>query len=281
MKLGNENITVAMAYEDNIITGDILGDIKFYSLKDKKLTRSMPCPLKKRVRVNAIDISDHGDYLFVGYLNGNFVVFELVTNKCKLINATTLKTACINIKFVERVDKNIFKLLASDEEGNIFNITIKNGIFGFSTSNVEIFFQKQNYPTFLIHLLKFKENEIKNRSFLKKLSKTLIFGNLENITLYSLEPKVEEKFNFDKPIYIKDFSIPDIAIGLGKPPISNESSDGDEVELQLLLLISWEKVIYLFVIPILNKQLITPLLMANYVNDNHIIRIKYKYNLFN
>ena len=273
MKLGDENITAAMAHEDNIITGDILGDIKFYSLKDKKLTRSLPCPLKRRVRVNAIDISDDGDYLFVGYLNGNFVVFELVTNKCKLVNTSTLKTACINIKFVERVDKNVFKLLISDEEGNVFNVTIKNGIFGFSTSNVEVFFQKQNYPTFLIQLLKFKENEIKNRNFLKKLSKTLILGNLDSITLYSLEPKIEEIFNFDKPIYIKDFSIPDIAIGLGKPPTSNESSDGDEVELQLLLIISWEKVIYLFVVPILNKQLTTPLLMANYVNDSNIIRI--------
>ena len=51
---GGENISTAMAYEDNIITGDIFGNIKFYSLKDKKQTRAT---LKKEnERVNAIDI---------------------------------------------------------------------------------------------------------------------------------------------------------------------------------------------------------------------------------
>ena len=46
------DITAAMAYEDNLITGDILGDIKFFSLKDKKITRTLSCPLKKRVQIN-------------------------------------------------------------------------------------------------------------------------------------------------------------------------------------------------------------------------------------
>ena len=269
---GDADITSSMAQEDNFITGDIYGEIKFYSLKDKKLTRTLPCPLKKRSQVNAIDLSDDGDYCFAGFDNGNIVVYELLTNKCKLINNSLHKTACINLKFIERIDKNNFRLFSSDSEGNVYNVIIKNGIFGFSTSKTEIFFQNKNYPTFLIHLLRFKENEIKNRNYLKKIGKTLVLGNLEKINLYSLEPKVNNIFSFERPLFIKDFSIPDIAIGLGKPPSSNEFNDGDDVELQLLLLISWDKVIYLFVVTILDKDL-TPLLMGHYVNDNQIIRI--------
>ena len=272
MMRGDVDITSLMAQEDNIITGDIYGEIKFYSLKDKKLIRTLPCPLKKRSQLNAIDLCDDGEYCFAGFDNGNICVYELITNKCKLINTTLHKKACINLKFIERIDKNIFRIFSSDSEGNVFDITIKNGIFGFSISKVETFFENKQYPTFLIHFLKFKENEIKNKSYLKKIRKTLILGNLEKIDLYSLEPKTSNIFSFEKPLFIKDFSFPDIAIGLGKPPSSNEFNDGDDIELQLLLLISWDKVIYLFVVTILDKDL-TPLLMGHYINDIQIIRI--------
>ena len=274
MMRGDADITAAMAHEENIITGDILGDIKFYSLKDKKLTRTLPCPLKKRVQVNAIDLCDDGDYIFAGFANGNIVVFELVTNKCKLTCNTIHKTACINLRFIERYDKNYFRIFTSDVEGNVFEVVIKDGLFGFSASNVKLFSSNPKYPTFLIHLLKFKENEIKNKSFLKKINKTLILGNLENINIYNLNPKkVENIATIDKPSNVNDYSIPDMAIGLGKQPTSNESNDEDGVELQLLLLISWDKVIYLYVIPILNNELTFPLLLGHYVNEIPIIRI--------
>ena len=272
MMRGDTDITAAMAYDDNIITGDILGEIKFYSLKDKKLTKTLPCPIKKRAQVNAIDLSDDGDYCFAGFTNGNIAVYELTTNKCKLVNTSAHKTSCINVKFLDRVEKSLFRIFSSDEEGNVFKITIKNGIFGFSTAKIEPFFIKKEYPTFLIQILKFKENEIKCKNVLKKINKSIILGNLENINLFTLEPRIENLLKFDRPTYIQDYSIPDIAIGLGKPPTSNES-EGDDVEMQILLLISWEKVIYLFIVPLLNKDLTTPLLQAHFVNDSSIIRI--------
>ena len=274
MTRGEADITAAIAYEDNIITGDILGDIKFYSVKDKKLTRTLPCPLKKRMQINAIDISDDGDYIFAGFGNGNITLYELLTNKCKLINNSIHKTACINLRFIERYNKNYFKIFSSDEEGNVYEIILKDGIFGFSVSSTKLFCGNKKYPTFLIHILKFKENEIKNKNYLKKLNKTLILGSLEKIHLYNLNPKkLENIFTFDKPAYINDYSIPDIAMGLGKQPTSNEESDEDVVELQLLLLISWDKVIYLYVIPILNNELTFPLLLGHYVNECQIVRI--------
>jgi hypothetical protein len=47
MLRGDADITAAIAYEDNIITGDIFGDIKFYSLKDKKIGKNYTLPFKE------------------------------------------------------------------------------------------------------------------------------------------------------------------------------------------------------------------------------------------
>ena len=273
MLRGDSDITTIMAYEDSIITGDILGDIKFYSLKDKKLTRTLPCPLKQKIQVNAIDISDDGDYAFAGFANGNIVVYDLTTNKCKFINNTAHKTPCTNVTFIERIDKKNFRIFTSDEEGNVLDIFLQNGIFGFSISKLEAFGVNKICPPFIVHFLKFKENEYKYKSFLKKINKTIVIGSLENINMFALEPKTKKIYNFPKPSHIKDYSIPDIALGLGKPPTSNEAMDGDDVELQILFLISWDKVIYLHVIPVLNKELTDPLLTGYYVNDTQIIRI--------
>ena len=272
MLRGDADITAAVAYEDNIITGDIFGDIKFYSLKDKKLARTISCPLKKPTQINAIDLSDDGDYAFVGFNNGNVALYELTSNKCKLINNKAHTTACINVKFIQRIDKKTFKIFSSDEEGNVLSIIFKSGLFGFSTDKVEKFFEKSKYPTFLIYPLNFKEDEIKNQNFLKKIKKSVVLGNLQNINLYSLEPKKDKIFTFEKPNYINNTSIPDIAVGLGKHPSSNDSLF-DEDEIHLLLIISWDKVVYLFIIPVLNRELTYPLLSGYYVNDNQIIRI--------
>ena len=269
---GDADITTSIAHEDNIITGDILGDIKFYSLKEQKLTRTLPCPLKQRAQINAIDLSDDGDYLFAGFSNGNIAVYELISNKCKLINDSVHKTSVINVKFIEKLDKKVFRIFTSDEEGNVLDIVIKSGVFGFSTSKTEKFGMNSNFPPFLVQFMKFKENEVKTKTYLQKINKTLVLGNLENIHLFSLEPK-QKIFSFPKPSHIKEYAVPDVAIGLGKPPSSNDSFAGDEVELQILFIISWDKVIYLHVIPLLDKELMAPLLSGYYINDNQIIRI--------
>ena len=174
MLRGDSDITAAMAHEDSIITGDILGDIKFYSLKDQKLTRTLPCPLKNRAQVNSIDLSDDGDYAFAGFANGNIAIYELITNKCKYINTTVHKTACTNVKLIERIDKKTFRLFTSDQEGNIIDMTIAGGLFGFSISKSVIFGVNKIHPPFIVHFLKFKENEIKKKNFLKKKNKTII-----------------------------------------------------------------------------------------------------------
>ena len=136
------------------------------------------------LRVNAIDLSDDGDYLFAGFSNGNIAVYELISNKCKLINDSVHKTSVINVKFIKKLDKKVFRIFTSDEEGNVLDIVIKSGVFGFSTSKTEKFGMNSNFPPFLIHYMKFKENEVKTKTYLQKINKTLVLGNLENIHLF-------------------------------------------------------------------------------------------------
>ena len=125
----------------------------------------------------------------------------------------------------------------------------------------------------MIYLLKFKESELKNKS-LSKLDQIIALGNLQKINLYSYSPKgLENLFDFKKPDYLRDYYISDCAFGLGIKPSTNESSDYDDEDIQILLLISWEKVIYLHVMPVLDNKVTYPLLLGYYVNNVEIIRI--------
>ena len=267
------DVTAAIAYEDNFITGDIMGQIKFFSLKDKKLIKTIQCPLKKgNSPISAIEISEEGDFAFAGFNNGNVAMYDLTSNKCKLIIYDAHKSVCINIKFLNRTEKKLFKIFSSDEEGLVRVITIKSGIFGYSVASIENINNKKGYPTFLILSTKFKENEIKAKNALKRIYKMGILANLEEIQLITTEPKLKKIFILKRPEYITDFSVPDVAFGLGKQPTSSEG-DEDDVELQFIMLVSWEKVVYLYVMPILNKEISMPILIGNFVNDCHIIKV--------
>ena len=81
-------------------------------------------------------------------------------------------------------------------------------------------------------------------------------GNLQNVTLYSLDPKIKAIFTFEKPDNIKYSCIPDITIGL-----YNESSELENDKLCLLLAVSWDKVIRLFIIPIIEDKIGDPKLL--------------------
>ena len=277
---GNNKITVAIAHDNYLITGDIMGEIKLYSLKEQKLVDTLPCPLKINQQINALDIDDDGDYILVGFSNGNFALFELASKKYKLIKNTAHKSPLINMKIVDKIDKKIFRIFSSDEDGNVLSYIIKDGKNFFSNEKVEKLCEKEKFPIFLIHPIKFKENEIKYNESIKNLNRNVVLGNLQNIRIYSLfnnkkkssETKITKtQIEFKKPDYIKNSAIPDIATGLGKDPLFNQSS-GHEDELHFLFAVSWDKEIYLHIIPILDT-LGSKTLAGHYINDIEIIKI--------
>ena len=275
---GDKNFFGGMSFEDKMILSDNFGEVKFYSIKDKKLVRTLPNPTKnKKNKIYAIDINDDGDMAFLGYENGNIALFDLEKNKCQKIFNEIHKSNVINIKIIEQVKlqkEKQFQILSSDNSGNVYLTFIKKGLLGLGYSfKSNLFCQNKEFPFYMIYLLKFKETELKNKS-LSKLDQIFALGNLEKINLYSSSSKgIQNIFDFKKPDYLQDYFISDCAFGLGIKPSSNESSDYNDEDIQILLLISWERVIYLHVLPVLDNKVTYPLLLGYYVNNTPIIRI--------
>ena len=263
---GKADITAAITFGNYLIVGDIMGSIFIYSLKELKLINILTCALEKQI--NALDIDDDGDYIFAGFSNGNIAVYDLVNNKRKLINIPEYIKSLINMKIVDRIDAKTFRIISSDEEGNVFSIIIKWYNSLFSTTNVETIYKIEKYPTSLIYPFKVKENEIKDNNFIKNLNKYVALGNSQNVTIYSLGPQINKIFTFEKPDYAKNECIPDVGIGL-----NNESSEQEDDKLCLLFAVSWDKVIKLFIIPLIDDKTGNPNLIGHYINDIEIIKI--------
>ena len=274
----DKNFFGSMSFEDKIILGDNFGNAKFYSIKDKKLVRTLPNPTKQtKNKIFAIDINEDGDIAFLGYENGNIALFDLEKNKCQKIFSEIHDKNVISIKILEQKKlskEKQFTILSSDTLGDVYLSQIKKGLLGIGyTFRANLFCRNDKFPYYMIYPLKFKENELKSNS-LSKLNKVFLLGNLEKISLYSSSPKGYEKlFDFERPEYLSEYYIYDCAFGLGIKPSTNEASDYDDSDIQILLLISCENVIYLHVLPILDNCVTYPLLLGYYVNNNEIIRI--------
>ena len=152
-------------------------------------------------------------------------------------------------------------------------ITLKSKTFGGFEEQIETVVQSsEKSPFYLIYLLKFKDVETAANKSLDELNNTFVFVNSENCFLYTYTDTFKQINEFKRPKYIKDNSLPDVAIGLGKQPSNNESTDSD-ADLLLLYLIIWEKVIYLNVLPIMNKMLEIVLPSDFFINEAPIVRI--------
>ena len=255
-----------MAYSDKIIYSDINGNIKFFSLKDKKIIKILNYPLKaekKIYKVNAFDISPDEIYTFVGYDNGEIALFEKNKFRDIIIEA---KSGINDIKIISQT-KKIFKIIYCDKSGNVELININNK----KKETTEMIYQNSKNPCYSIYIPTFKDIELNTNKSLKEFGDSFILINSENIIIYTYEDNAQEVFKFKKPHYIKDDSYPDIAMGIGKQPSSNELTDGD-ADLLLLLLYSWEKVIYLNVLPNMSTfEYVIP--SGYYINEAPIIKI--------
>jgi len=141
------DITSAITYGNYLITGNNIGSINIYSLEEQKLINILTCPIKEQI--NALDIDDDGEFIFAGLSNGNIVIYDLSTDKYKLINISEYIKSLINMKIVDKIDPKTFRIISSDKEGNVFSITIKLQNFLFSSIKVEKICEKEKCPTLL------------------------------------------------------------------------------------------------------------------------------------
>ena len=283
----NEIITSIYFYgKDFLITGNIFGKIKIYSLIDKKQIKQIECPIlneNNNIKVTSMDMSKDNQILFIGYSSGAISLAEIKSKKIKLVINDIIKNSeCLCIKFIEKEAK-CYIIIVSDQIGNIYLIKIKDGFTGCKVTESKIILankEQKNNPIYFIKLLEFNEDISKKNSFLKNINKYIIFGSLKDIGIYSLinNSELNLKYRIEKPDYIKDYVISDICFGLGKHPQSREDLDDNEDEPQILLCACFDNIINLYMIPIDNHEITFPILIGHYLNinedgNNLIIRI--------
>ena len=283
----DEIITSIYYYEqDFLIIGNILGQVKIYSLNDKKLLKTLENPPQnknKNNKVTTMDLSNDNKNIFIGYSNGNISIADMKTQKIKLVISDIINNSeCLCIKFIYN-EKKFYKIIASDQIGNIYLIKIKDGLTGCRVvENKQILIEnnKGNNPIYYIKFLDFNENITKRYTFLKSIKKYLIFGNLNDIEIYLYENDDEFtlKYKIEKPEWIKEYTINDICFGVGENPQNRHLMDYDEDFPQILMGASFNDIINLYIITVENGEINYPVLIGHYLNindngNNQIIRI--------
>ena len=280
----NELLTCIKYSENNLIAGDVLGEVKIFSLSDKKLLKILPCPIKSDtiIKVNAMDLTNDGKYIFIGYSNGNIAFFDLKTQKSKLLITDIVNCECLYIKFIDKEGK-FFKIMVSSENGNVFLITFKDGVTGCRVVEKGIIYEEAMYPIYYIRAIEFNEKYLKRYSFLSNLEKYIVFVSLKSFIIYSLKKNSSVKKQFEiknqTQTTIKNYFIGDISFGLGKDPQNRDIlGEEDEDKPIILMCTSHDNILNLYLIAIDNGELTPPALVGHYININEsginqIIRI--------
>ena len=211
---------------------------------------------------------------------GGIAFFDILKTKNKFADEnihiqskTNKPNSVLDIKIYKREHSNSFSFFSSDSDGNVIDTTITANFFGnFKISKCNQYFTNPQIPTFLIKNVKFSEKVYQLIPYLKQLGKAVIFASLFDIRIHLIEPVNTDLFFFKRPNYIKHFFVPDVSVGLGIPP-SNKYNNNNNDQEEILLLIAWEKVIYAFMIPVLERTFSNPVLLGNYINNTNINRV--------
>ena len=264
---------------DIIILCDSKGNIIFFSLKEKKKTKEILFPSKffisntndeSEMTINCLDITDEQDWLFVGYQTGTIRVFDLKKNVCKYsVDKIHNNKSCIELRYSHR-EKNIFHILSCDIEGNVSYSILKDGTLGWRLVSTDKLIENKEIPVFSLKFIRPIEY-IESIPNVKNLHQTAIFGAMDSIYVYTLEPDINEIASFEKPDYIKDSVIPEIQIGIGKSLINSKFTKMDDRN-KLIMAVAWGRAITFYDLPIKDTFITQPITMGNYVNDVNILK---------
>ena len=274
-------ITSITASKDVIFTGNNLGKIRMYSCEKeceyKFLSINEIIDPNKR-GVVCMDVSDNIDYLVSGYMNGYIALRELSTPKCVKLITDEHEDSIIAIKFIKVRNKE-YEMISSDLAGVVKKITVSEGFF-LTTIDVEPVMKNKD-PIFIIEILKLSNEEKQFYKTKEDEPVVVAFGSMESITIYQIEPKVKKLFVLIKPKYFSTYNVPDICFGFGYPPRNSpndnnkvkESNGIDLTKPHRLIAISWEKIIYIYKLPLNETGAQSPVYIGHYVNIAQINRM--------
>ena len=294
------NIITSITAKGNIIfTGNNIGKIKMYSNKknsEYKILINDEIINSEDKRVLCMDISEDLNYLISGYSNGYIALWNIEKENCiKLLKDEHQRKSILAIKFLQ-CENGIYEFLSSDINGYVNRITISESYFFFSPSVECINIIKYTFPFFLIDILNFTNEEKITYSFIEDNNCQIIaLACTEYILIYQIDPELRKLYELKKPFYFKKTHIPDIAFGLGYIPrnvnynINNDkleyenliakSNKIDLYQIQRLIAISWEKIVYIYVLKFDKKNGPDELiLVGHYINSAQILRMGFLSN---
>ena len=275
-KLHNILITCMMVKNDLIVIGNSIGEIKLYSLKDKKLIKILTPDKANAHQVNCVDFTEDGSHLLVGHGNGTIAFWDVNAGNCKLSIKDVFTSSCLAVKFY-KIEGKLYYFFASDLDGNLVQIVIKNIAFFWRVDTKKTLYSQPKNPTYLIKLITFTEEQKQAFPHLTGTPQAVIFGSIQNIQIFIIENEIKRLWIVERPSYIKDTNPPDASVGIGKPPI-DINVRSDTIKPQLLLAISWGRIIYVHMVPVITGIFGEPTNLGYFVNSSQIFRMGFLTN---
>ena len=275
----NEKILSIYLKNDFLFLCNSIGNIIFYSIKEKRIKKTLTYPEKffllNTVKnpdktISCLDITDEFDFLFVGYNSGIINIFDLNKNICKYSTSKIHNNSlCLEIKYSYK-EKNNYHVLSCDEDGNVCYNIFKTGALGWRLGSSEKLIEKKDMPIFILRFIRPKEF-IDNIPIIKDLHQTAIFGSMKSIYIYTLEPQINEIDCINKPEYINEDIVPDIQIGIGKSLLNDRYSRLDNSN-KLIMTICWGNIVIFYELIIKNGFIAMSIILGNYINDAPILK---------
>ena len=290
---------------NNIYIGTNKGEIRVYSWKtEKKLNYLINSEVVRETKRDVIcmDASSDNKVLVVGHLNGFILLWDIKSAECKKLIKDEFSSQIVAIKFT-LVENSFYEFLASDLKGSVKRLGLNEGFFFNSVNSNYVIDYTQ--PIFIIEVLQLTKEQkklIEKYNNDDDIEEPLIvaFGALDFVFIVQLEPEIKRLYNFKKPTYIKGSFVPDISFGIGRLPApvyySQDLTDDEmkkikkeDLKLNIkssvyinknyqFILVSWGKVIFMYMISFDLKDFLSINLIGNYINNEPILRMGFLSN---
>ena len=269
------NITAMYAKKEYVVFCTNEGSFLLFSLKEKRLVTQITNQKFNGKVINCLDITDDLEFILAGYQDGCIALFNIIKGDCKFdSNKIHKNCACIELKIYKNDQEKGLSFISSGSDGSLNYTEIKPNFLRIITIKQSINILTNETPIFLIKFIRFSEQNEILYSNLNPLKRYAIFGSLNEIRLYSIEPEIQFVSLIPKPEHIKDYVVPDAQIGIAKSPEVNIRFQKKDVKNHLILIISWAELIYVYRLPITSGDTINEtIFLGYYVNSCDILRI--------
>ena len=262
LKLKIDQITCVVLSEQNLFAGDNKSNVKMYEIESGNETKTFSLP-QNNSPVSALE-NKGNEYIFVGYNDGTVNVFDIKKGSLIYCLKDIHTSKILSVKLIN-IEKNTFKIISSDEDGQVFQtIFVVSKIKKKAQSSLIL---KNTTPIFNIITFNPIEND----------SKCLLgLSSIDKVFLYSIEPKLEKIFELKKPEYVEDDEIPDISLGWGNRPVSKTAGKKKILEgnnKETFFAVAWGNVILFYCIIFKAETFIPEGPIAFFENNIGIIRL--------